>query len=289
MSSNHSPAAPFHSGTNGHAALYASEAPCGAPESKPEDDLARVLSPTQVSTYVDCSAKWWYKHALHLPERKNTNLGIGIAFHEAISENFRQKLETKEDLPETGVQSLFRSSWDGIKDTLEFTPGENPVELAHMGEALVGEYMSKVAPRIQPAAVEQPVEGEIAGVKVCGRIDVLDVQGRIIDAKTAGRKPSGIAPNYRFQIATYATLHPLASGTVRLDTVTKTKTLQVVEQSFAIVEADLIQVRRIYPLVQEAMRAGLYVPNRNSSLCSRKYCSFWKQCEDDYGGQVDEA
>jgi hypothetical protein len=45
----------------------------------------------------------------------------------------------------------------------------------------------------------------------------------------------------------------------------------------------------MYPLAQEAMRAGLYVPNRNSSLCSRKYCSFWKQCEQDYGGQVDES
>jgi hypothetical protein len=38
----------------------------------------------------------------------------------------------------------------------------------------------------------------------------------------------------------------------------------------------------MYPLVQEAMRAGLYVPNRNSSLCSRKYCSFSKECERDW-------
>ena len=145
--------------------------------------------------------------------------------------------------------------------------------------------MSKVAPRIEPAAVEQDVEGEISGVKVRGRLDVVDVAGRI----TAKRKPAGIAPNYRFQVATYATLYPQASGTVRLDTVTKTKTLQVVEQSFAIVESDLIQIRRIYPLAQEAMRSGLYVPNRNSTLCSRKYCSFWRQCEEDFGGKVDEA
>ena len=227
-----------------------------------------------------------YKHALHLPERKSTNLGIGV---EAVMENFRQKLATKEDLPGIGVQSLFRCSWDSMKDTLEFAAGENANDLADMGAALVGEYMEKVAPRIQPAAVEQEVQGEISGVKVRGRIDVLDTAGRIIDAKTANRKPPGIAPNYRFQIATYATLHPLASGTVRLDTVTKTKTIQVVEQSFAIVESDIVQVRRMYPLAQEAMRAGLYVPNRNSNLCTRKYCSFWKQCEQDYGGTVDES
>src|SRR3954447_13817295 len=79
---------PFHSRTNGHAALYAPETPSGASEPQPEDDLARVLSPTQVTTYLDCSAKWWYKHAMRLPERKSSNLGIGIAFHEVVMETF---------------------------------------------------------------------------------------------------------------------------------------------------------------------------------------------------------
>src|SRR4051795_11610802 len=82
---------PFHSRTNGHAALYAPETPSGASQPQPEDDLARVLSPTQVNTFLDCSAKWWFKHAIRLPERKSSNLGIGIAFHEAVMENFRQK------------------------------------------------------------------------------------------------------------------------------------------------------------------------------------------------------
>lgn len=136
--------------------------------------------------------------------------------------------------------------------------------------------------------MEQDVTGEIGGVKVRGRIDVIDVTGRIIDAKTSSKEPVGIAPNYRFQVATYTKLHGHASGSVRLDTVTKTKTIQLVEQSFAIVESDLIQIERMYPLAQEAMRSGLYVPNRNSNLCSRKYCPFWEYCEDDYGGVVEE-
>jgi hypothetical protein len=75
---------------------------------------------------------------------------------------------------------------------------------------------------------------------------------------------------------------------VRLDTVTKTKTIQIVEQSFSIVESDLLQIDRMYPLAQEAIRSGLYVPNRNSNLCSRKYCAFWEHCEGDYGGVVEE-
>src|SRR3954466_4383895 len=127
---------PFHSRTNGHAALYAPETPSGASQPQPEDDLARVLSPTQVATYLDCSAKWWYKHAMRLPERKSSNLGIGIAFHEAVMENFRQKVDSKEDLPTIGVLMLFRASWESIRGGLDFGPTESPDDLADMGEAL---------------------------------------------------------------------------------------------------------------------------------------------------------
>jgi hypothetical protein len=43
------------------------------------------------------------------------------------------------------------------------------------------------------------------------------------------------------------------------------ETIKVVEQSFAIGESDLVQIERMYPLAQETMRSGLYVPNRNST------------------------
>jgi hypothetical protein len=48
----------------------------------------------------------------------------------------------------------------------------------------------------EPAAVEIRVEGEISGVRIHGWIDLLDVNGRIIDIKTAARRPSGIEPGY---------------------------------------------------------------------------------------------
>lgn len=282
---------PWRPKVNGHAALHQVEAPIvePSPAPEPQNELARVLSPSQVATFLDCSAKWFYKYALQLPEYKSSALGIGSAFHDAVMENFRQKVETRQDLPEAGVRALFRSSWDAQKDDLVYGPKETPEDLREMGEVLVDEYMSKVAPRIEPAAVEQDVSGEIGGVKVRGRLDIIDVEGRIIDAKTARSKPSGIMPNYRFQVATYAHLHGDCSGSVRIDTVTKTKTVQVVEQSFSIQQSDLIQIERMYPLAQEAMRSGLYVPNRNSNLCSRKYCPFWSQCEADYGGIVEEC
>lgn len=35
-----------------------------------------------------------------------------------------------------------------------------------------------------------------------------------------------------------------------------------------------------------SMRKGIFLPRRNSSLCSRKCCGFWKICEQEFGDEV---
>src|SRR5712692_4790920 len=108
-----------------------------------------------------------------------------------------------------------------------------------IGEGLIVKYMGDVAPAIEPAAVELHVEGEISGVKVQGWIDLLDVEGRVVDLKTARARPTSIEPMHRFQAATYCQLMPGASGKGRIDTLVKTKTPQVILQSFEITREDL--------------------------------------------------
>ena len=44
--------------------------------------------------------------------------------------------------------------------------------------------------------------------------------------------------------------------------------------------------RALYPLAQRIMRAGEYMPNRMSMNCSRRNCSFWRDCEHEWGGEV---
>jgi hypothetical protein len=112
------------------------------------------------------------------------------------------------------------------------------------------------------------------------------VNGRIIDIKTAARKPGAMAPEHRFQIATYAQLAPGSSGEARIGTLVKTKTPGLVTQSVAITGQDIAATRTLYPLAQRIMRAGEYMPNRLSMNCSRRNCSFWRDCEREWGGEV---
>ncbi len=264
--------------------ISASTAPSGL-----ENFSAEILSPSQVRCFMDCQIRWWFKYGLKIPDGATGNMALGKAVHSALGENFAQKVETREDLATPGVLAIFRDAWAEECDQTEFRDEESPRELAATGEALVANYMDRMAPSIDPSAVELQVEGEISGVRVRGRIDLLDVERRVIDIKTAKARPTGIEPMHKFQVATYANLLPGATGEGRVDTLVKTKIPQTISQSFQITVDELRVPQMLYPAAREAMRQQSYIPNRTSMMCSRRNCSYWRRCEREWGGEVPES
>ena len=73
----------------------------------------------------------------------------------------------------------------------------------------------------------------------------------------------------------------------RLDTLVATKTPKLVKIEYQVTEADQLLTTNLYPRVREGIREGLYFPNRNSNLCSRKSCNFADACCKEFGGGVD--
>jgi putative RecB family exonuclease len=258
--------------------------PKAAPGISVEAEIA--LSPTQARTFLGCSARWWFKYGLSLPEPKTSSLAFGLAVHRALEINFLQKLESKENLETAGMVTIFRDCWMEQVGQTVFRDDENPRVLEKTGERLIAKYMDEVAPLVEPAAVEMDVRGVIGGVPVRGRIDLIDVHGRLVDIKTASRRPSCVPWDYAFQLATYRQITPGASGEARLDTLVKTNTPQLVQQSYEVGESDLRATQVLYPLIQESIRNGLYLPNRDSMMCSRRHCAFWVHCQKEYGGTV---
>jgi putative RecB family exonuclease len=245
--------------------------------------LGELLSPSQVNTFLSCSAKWYFRYALGLAEPPTGTLALGTAFHSVLAANFRQKIETKQDLPVEELEESLGEAFAIAAEDAEFREDEEPAALIETGRALVRKYMDDGALSIQPNAVELPVEGVIARVRVHGIVDLLDMEGRIIDFKTAARRPVGITPEYSLQLTTYSMITPGASGSCRLDTVTKTKTVQLVQQSCEIGPEERRYAETLYPMVQEAMRDRIYPPRRSSPVCSRRYCGYWRE----FGGRVE--
>ena len=149
---------------------------------------------------------------------------------------------------------VFREAWASSYEEAELRDDEDASELAVTGEALVTTYIGEAAPSIHPRAAELPVEGEIAGVKVRGIVDVVAADGRVLDFKTASKRPNGVTAEYRLQLTTYTMITPGASGSCRLDTVTKTKTVQVIQQTYDVGPEERRFAETLYPIVQDSIR-----------------------------------
>lgn len=248
--------------------------------------LGSMLSPSQVNRYLNCSASWWFKYGLGLPSPSTGSQVRGRVVHQVSETYYRAKL-AGEVLESGDLERPFEESWAQETVEVAFREDEDPAEIKRQAGTLARKYIDEVACEIDPAAVELPVEGAIAGVPVRGLVDLIDTQGRIIDLKTKAASPSKVDPDYAFQIATYRQLAPAVNGEARLDTCVATKTPKIVTQSYRVSVADQLMTQHLYPHVREGIREGLYFPNRQSTRCSRKYCAFADACEREFGGRVE--
>lgn len=156
------------------------------------------------------------------------------------------------------------------------------MELALSRKILGQSYQSEAARSVKPKAIEQTVQ------KVRGIVGLLDVDGCVFDFKTSSKRPIGISAEHCLRLITYAMITSEASGLCRLDTMTKTKSLQVVQQSYHVGPYDLRFCRD--PVSHGAgVDPGRNLPAPPSSpLCSLRYCGYWRDCERELGGRVAE-
>jgi hypothetical protein len=87
-------------------------------------DLGDVLSPSQVRGFLDCSARWWYRYGMGLPDPGGASLVRGRVTHKIAEFYFRSKLEGSaidgEDLAE-----VFDWSWEAAIMDASFTPEDD--------------------------------------------------------------------------------------------------------------------------------------------------------------------
>src|SRR5712692_11877653 len=188
--------------------------------------MTDVLSPAQVRAFSDCEVRWFYEHLLGLTDPATATMALDNAIRTALMANFRHKLDSKEDIEIEGVVGLFRRAWKRQQTSATFCGDEVPEAMGRNGEALVRVYMQQVAPNIRPAAVEQPLHGVIGGVRIYAQLDVMDVDGTIIDIRTTPTAPVQVDQMHRFELATCSRLAEGASGVVRSDILVASSTPQ---------------------------------------------------------------
>lgn len=182
------------------------------PDAPARDDawpapLPPVLSPTQINTILTCPEQYRRVYLKGEYSRPSGALIIGSADSDAAEHNYRQKITTHRDLPVADVEFVAAHSFEKrVADedpTWEDKPGEsNPGEALDTTIRVVRAYHGTLAPKIQPATVEETVELAVEGVVplVRARVD-LTTDGQVISRKTSARRVNSPKPGWLNQSA----------------------------------------------------------------------------------------
>mgnify|MGYP001612139142 CR=1 FL=1 len=246
---------------------------------------AAPLSPSQVNKYLACPAAWYFRYELRLPDPPTGALALGSAVHDALALALKARI-AGHSVALDEVLHAFALALVHHLAAAELRADEDAGQLALDGRALLQLYYGQVLHTLQPAHVELPITGEIAGVPVRAIVDLIDTAGQVFDLKTAAKRPAGITPRHALQLTTYAML--TGARTCHLHTLVRTKTPQFVPLTLDVTPEDRRYAETMYPLVADAIATRIYPPRRDNNLCSRRHCAFWRACQAEYGGVVPE-
>lgn len=255
-------------------------------------DMTTYLRPTGINTFLDCSAKYLFQEIEHVATPNKAYLAFGSSIHRTLEKNYSQKIETKTDLPVDEAKQFFADVFDdefGQVDKIDLID-EKPGQIKDQGVKLIEKYQKEIAPRIIPVAVEQRIKVTFTGYDygLAGTIDLYDADSVILDHKTTSKKINGTIPEgYKRQISAYALLEEATGRKVSAARIDYFKR-DTVEVKHLPVQIDKEHFFSTFQSVGEAIKNGVFIPNRNSFLCSKRYCKFFAECEKKFGGKVKE-
>lgn len=262
--------------------------------------MSVLIRPSQLNSYLQCSAKYRFQYIENIQTPKALALAFGTSVHSAFEKNFSQKVESRADLPTEEVVQEFSDVFDKERENVEKKDLIEDPQAKDVGIGLVTKYHQEFAPLMQPKAVEVKVEATFKGYDygVCGTMDNLtenkenpteDVD--LNDYKTASRKDAEVPMSHQRQGSLYVLMGKAVEDTVgkiknvNFDYLLKKKTPEIIRRTFT---PDPIHALNMLQRVGEAIEKGVFIPNRDSFMCTRRFCSYWQNCEQTYKGKVKE-
>jgi len=242
------------------------------------------LSVTQLRMYLRCPLQYYFRYICGLKIPPTGSLTLGRTVHHTLEENYRQKIQSHQDLPLQQIQDIFSQRWDEEAQLTLFEEGEKPGQLKDEGVRLLAPYYQNVAPSVQPVEVEREflVDTGATQLPLKGYIDLIDDQGTIIDHKTTKRSFPADAAAKDLQLTAYAfayrALYGQSESGLRLDALVRTKQAKVQQLETTRTQADIDRFLRLAEHVERAIKSEVYYPNDNfmCGICGyRDLCEEW--------------
>jgi CRISPR/Cas system-associated exonuclease Cas4 (RecB family) len=262
-----------------------------------------ILSFSQINMYSRCGIQYYFRYVEGIIVPPASALILGKAFHKAQEEEYKHKLETKQDMPISIVTDLFAEeverdfSQDVLLKDEEKTIGKTQVRdrIKDNGINMLTEYYYSVAVNTMPEAVEKEFTitedfpllmdsntGLIVELPapVKGYIDLITDKNEVIDTKTSSKTPTKDTAEKSQQLTIYALGYKEIYGTLpeklRLDCIIqpgkKSPSRVVTLETTRNIEQIERLARRIARVAQ-GIKAGVFIPpDQGSWACS--YCGY---------------
>jgi hypothetical protein len=222
-----------------------------------------VLSGSSLSTYLRCGMQWEFAYVKRIRRPPRVRMVIGMATHFAIETNYRQKIETGQDMPIDDVCDAFSDSYDLEIMNVE-DEDEDIGEAKDQGITLTEIYQEQVAPTVWPVLVEQQIQASINEIPYSGFLDVTDHNNRIRDTKTSGKRP--VEDAYKLSMTGYAVLFRHHTETtesgISLDYLIRTKKPYYLPiEGGTVDDGEINRFAHVLQGVAEGIEAGSFAPN----------------------------
>ncbi|MBN2024974.1 MAG: PD-(D/E)XK nuclease family protein [Pirellulales bacterium] len=251
------------------------------------------FSPTQLDMLSRCGEQYRRRYVEGEVVPPGIALLVGGGLHGGAEVNFRQKMDTREDLPAADIVDAAveafktRAAGGYVLTDEEAGRGAGSVfgEATDMVARLAAVHASNQAPDYQPIAVEEGSRLVLpsASHDLVGVIDLVDETHTVVDLKTAARAPAlGDVAN-SVQLTVYAAFHRAKYGElparVTLDVLTKTKEPKRVRLDGVRGPGSMAALANRLNAAIKTIEAGAFLPAAPGDwVCSPKWCGYWHSC-----------
>jgi len=231
---------------------------------------------------------------LKIPPR--SAMTMGNCFDKSLNVNYGEKIKTGKDEPVSVIKDCFADTFDKQKGNTVFEPEEKPEQMKDVGVETIGDFHKTVCKTVQPAQVQVDDVVEFDGVDYGLRviIDLVEQDGTIVDNKYAKRKWNegrvytqldavvyclwgdtklkGGGHKFRYDIG-------IGYSTPKRNEV-KTE-VQRFERDVSADEKEgfLKYLAYVDDSIKRDTERGIFLPNVDHNLCSRKSCGYYEICE----------
>lgn len=264
---------------------------------------------SQLLTYQKCPLHYYFRYieGLKIPPRSAMTLGTSV--HAALEHNFKQKIESKLDLPVDEVLDAYSTSFDLAKPETLWDKDESPAEIKDNGIELVRAYhvgkdkngdpmvcremnpetrkyekkiIKPLSPKIQPIMVEEPFEVQFeneVGYVFVGRMDLVDDKHRIRDTKTSAKSPTQDQVDTDLQMTGYSLGYRMKTGRIEkglvMDYLVKNSHPKIVSVETQRNEEDIQRLLNLMARIAHAIDSGVFYCSCNPIFCNPNNCGYW--------------